>query len=150
MDKIEILNQLWDIYQKESWHKTRLNRTEFDKYTEKLINDSNIIYYEKDGVILGYVEFWRINYEQFGRLICNAPFSAYLENVKDGNICYVANVFILEEHRQSSVVKILKYKFLANNNHCEYFVGEALRKKTQPVKVFNRIEFLERLGRNNG
>jgi len=75
------------------------------KYHMKLLDDGNIIYYEENGVLLGYVETWNITYEQFGKLICHAPFSAYLEDVKTGNIAYVANVWVRPDMRQSTSIK---------------------------------------------
>lgn len=134
-----IVDQLSEVYYKyEWWHKNRLNKIELDKYHIKLLDNNNIIYYEENGELLGYVEFWRINFEQFGRLICQCPFSAYLEDVQSGKIAYVANVWIKENVRHTHVARVLKLMFFNANENCEFFVGEARRKKSEPVKVFTR------------
>lgn len=95
----------------------------------------------EDGSLLGYVESWRINYEQLGRLICQIPFNVLTEDINNGIICYLANITIHPAHRRSTVIGTLKDKFFLQNAMCEYFVGEAKRKKTQPVKVFTRQEY---------
>lgn len=136
-----IIEQLTNIYYtQEWWQKNKLPFEEAVKYHARLFEKGRIIVYEEEGKVLGYVESWRINYEQFGRIICHNGFSAYLENVNDGNICYVANCWIHPEWRGGNVYKALRLKFFQQNHTCDYFVGEALRKKTQPVKVFKRTD----------
>ena len=137
MTIIEQLNDLY--YTQETWTKKKISNEEITKYHQRLYDSGNIIVYRELGVILGYVEVWRINFEQFGRLVCHVPFSAYLENVKDGNIAYVANTWIDKNFRRSNVTKYLKDEFFKQNQHCDFFVGEALRKvSSQPIKVFKR------------
>jgi ribosomal protein S18 acetylase RimI-like enzyme len=141
---VDIIDELLDVYYKnEYWHQNKMPEEEARKYHKKLLEQGNIIPYVDNGNLLGYVEFWRINFEQFGKIICKVPFSAYLQNVTDGNIAYLANVWINPEFRHSGVIKALKMKFFAANYKCEYFVGEALRKRTQPVKVFKRRDILK-------
>lgn len=141
-----IVDQLIKIYyDEEYWHNKKLPHDEAVKYHMKMLRDGNIVYYEELGVVLGYYEVWRITFEQFGRLICKVPFSSYQENVKDGNIAYVANVWVDKKFRRGNVIRLLKFQFFNQNRHCEYFVGEALRKKTQPVKVFTRADLISDL-----
>lgn len=102
-----------------------------------------IIICEFDDKIVGYVETWRITFEQFGRLICKAPFLLDREDIEHGNICYLANTAIHPDYRNSFVVKYLKEKFFEQNSDAEYFVGEALRKKHQPIKVFKNRKLKE-------
>ena len=140
---IEKLN--WVHYNEEWWNENKMSEIEATKYHEKMLRDVNILCYLDGTELIGYVEFWRISFAQFGKIICKAPFSAYLQDVTSGNIAYVANVWIDKEWRGKKVYKELKLKFLSVNFKCDYFVGEALRKKTQPVKVFNRSKFFEKL-----
>jgi ribosomal protein S18 acetylase RimI-like enzyme len=102
-----------------------------------------IIIFEIAGEILGYVESWRINFEQFGRIICHAGFPLDTEDIEHGNICYLANTAIHPDYRDSFVVKWLKERFFEQNEDAEYFVGEAIRKKHQPVKVFKNKHIRE-------
>ena len=134
-----IIDQLVRIYEtEEPWHTTRLSREEAVKYHQKLYDDGCIIVYHELGVVLGYIEVWRLSFEQLGRCVCRHPFSAYLEDVKSGNIAYVANMWIDTKFRQGSVIKILKHLFFSSYHDCEYYVGESMSKKSQPVKVFKR------------
>jgi ribosomal protein S18 acetylase RimI-like enzyme len=140
----DVISQLTDIYLSDAewWHERKLTEEDAKRYFRKLFLQGNIVYYlsELDNELLGYVESWRINFEQFGRLVCHAPFSAYNENVTGGNIAYLANTWIKPEHRRTNVYRVLRLKFFTANYNCEYFVGRALRKKTQPIKVLTRSQ----------
>ena len=132
-------------YDFETWQRNKMSMEEAIKYHTKLLSDENIIFYEENNELLGYVEFWKINFEQFGKIICHAPFSSYLEDVKGGNIAYCANVWVKPDMRQSHIIKILTWQFFKHCDSCEYYAGYALRKKTQPVKVFKKSDLQSRL-----
>lgn len=142
----ELVEQLLDIYYKgEWWHKTFLPPEEARKYFTHLLDKGNIIIYEINGKILGYVEFWRINYEQFGRIICGEEFSAYLEEVtNNGPICYLSNIWINPDFRNGSVLKLLRGMFFFANQNMDYFVGQSKTKKSEPIKVLRRPEFMSK------
>ena len=53
----------------ENWHTSRLNRCQFDMYTQKLIDQGNIFYVLDGDKVVGYTEVWKINFEQFGRAL---------------------------------------------------------------------------------
>lgn len=138
-----IIEQLYDIYiNHEWWHKSKLSFDQFDLYTQKLISQGNLFYEVIDDKVVAYTEVWLINFEQFGRLICDAPFSAYEEDVTSGNLAYVANVWCDENYRRGDSIKLMKKEFFDKTQACDYFVGEAKRKKTQPVKVFKRADLM--------
>ena len=142
-----IVEQLIDIYLSEEWwHEKKLDRTEADKYFSRLLSTGNIITYSLNGELLGYVEVHRLTFEQWGRIVCHAQFSAYLEDVQHGPVAYVANTYIKPEYRRTNVYKILRLGFFKFTYNCEYFVGHALRKKTQPIKVLRRDKALKKYG----
>lgn len=141
---MSLVEQLNDIYfENENWHTAKLSRMEAWKYHERLLNDGNIITISDGDMLCGYIEFWRISYEQFGRIICGEPFSAMHENVLNGQIAYVANTFIKENFRNGEVYKLLRNRFFEFNKDCTHFCGIARRKKSAPVKVFKRHEIFE-------
>lgn len=141
-----IPEQLTDIYlNQENWHNKKLSYEQSVSYFDKLLDKKNILIYEVNDEVLGYVEFWRISFEQFGRLVCHERFCADIENTTDGNICYVANTWIHPDYRNGIIYKMLKRRFFVTNYKCDYFVGEALRKKTQPIKVFKKNDLVSRL-----
>ena len=143
MNTIEQLN---DIHQKEEfWLKKKMPEEESLRYHSTMHERGNIVTAERDGKVVGYFEVWKINFEQWGRIVCHAPISGYLEDVQSGNIAYVANVWIDKAYRQGSVVKELKKKFFETTYMCDYFVGQALRKTaSQPVKVFKKEDLVSR------
>lgn len=136
---MSLIEQLVDIYYLEDWHETRLSRPEAWKYHEAMLNNGNIITVSDGDILAGYVEQWRISYEQFGRIICGEPFSALHENVINGQIAYVANTYIRPEYRnRPEVFRMLRDRFFEFNAECTHFCGIARRKKSAPVKVFKR------------
>ena len=95
-----MINDLVRIYhEEEPWHQTKLSQEEAEKYFKVLLEKGRIITYTHEESVVGYVETWRINYEQLGRIICKAFFSAYTEDVETGNICYVANIWVHKDFR---------------------------------------------------
>ena len=138
---MNIVSALMEVYyNEENWHATKLDKVEAEKYFKKLIEKERIIFHTDKESLVGYVETWRINYEQLGRIICKAPFSAYTEDVETGNIAWLANTWIHKDFRRGSVYKILKFGYYEQNQDCEYFAGDARRKRTGLIKVFKRDE----------
>lgn len=120
------------------WQEQLMSKEDAISYFEAMIKRGNIISLQDNGILLGYVEVWRINFEQFGRLVCKAPFYTLEESTEYGPICFVANVWIKPDFRRGMVFKALEAIFFKMNNKCEYYCGFAWRKKTRPVKVFKR------------
>ena len=141
-----VLEQLADIAvtYEQSYKGNNSWQSEYGYCAHMLVNN-NLVPYGNNGIVLGYFEVWFINFEQFGRLICHAPFNSLTENLKDGNIAYVANTFILPEFRKGLTFKILRNRFYQVSSHCDYYVGVALRKKHSPIKVFKKSELSSKL-----
>lgn len=138
----ELANQLVDIYfrKDENYHKELLPRDEAIRYHEKLISQGSIITASEGTTLLGFVEVWRITFEQFGRIICGEPFSAFNENILNGYIAYVGDTYIRPEYRDGRVAKRLRNRFFEMNEDCTYFAGNARRKRGGLIKVFKRSE----------
>ena len=122
------------------WQEFYMPRQDAIGYFLKMIDRGNIISICDEDNLLGYMEFWRLNYEQIGRLMCHAPFWTYEENTTDGNLCYVANIWIKPERRQGQVFKAIEQIFFNINHSAEYYCGFANRKKTKPFKVFKKSD----------
>ena len=137
----EAITEIYLIH--ETWHKHKLSKELADRYHKNLIAKGNILTYIENNELLGYAEFWRINYEQFGRILCMEPFHAETENTTDGNIAYLANIWVSPEYRKGITFKALKMQFFAINYMCKHFVGERRTKKAQLVKVFKREDILK-------
>ncbi len=136
----EIVQQLTEIYfrKDENYHKEILPKEEADKYHDKLLTQGSIITVSDGNVLCGFVEVWRISFSQFGRIICGEPFSAFNENILNGQLAYVGDTYIRTRYRDGEVAKMLRDRFFEMNSDCTHFCGTARRKKSAPVKVFKR------------
>ena len=93
--------------EQEHWHKNKLGPVEAVEYHDKYIRSGNIIYIEVYGVVLGYVEVWRINSYQLDRILTKVEFFNYEEDLLSGNIIYIANLFVHPKFRDGTVLKEL-------------------------------------------
>ena len=135
---MNITIQLVEIYlEKETWHKTKLSYEKAKKYFDKLIKDQRVITCIEGNKVVGYIESWRLDLAQYGCLISGGPFSAYKENVTDGEICYVADIYIDEDYRNTDVIKRLKNEFFEQNKDCKFITGEEV-KRDRRLRVFRR------------
>ena len=146
MVKIDsVLDQLTRIhYEYENWHDKNQPKSEVKQYISKVIKKGRLLVYVSQGEVLGYVESWRLDYDQWGKIVCHESFSPCDQEVNFGPIAYVANVWIHPDHRRSNVFKMLYIGFMQQNWNAKYFVGVALRKKTQPIKVLTKKDVYDK------
>ena len=143
-----VLNQLIRFYyEHDAFQRHNLAPDQIRATFLMLVSKGRILWFDIDDEIVGYVESWRLSYEQFGRKLCHLPFDVGLEDIEHGPIAYVANTTILPEYRDGQVAKTLQEAFFKQNMDAEYLVGEALRKKTQPVKIFkaDKVHYIREL-----
>ena len=136
-----MINQLLEFYYKyDTFQEAYLPEERARQIYQLLLDRGRLHIYQNNGKLLGYGESWRINYEQFGRIICGENLYKHIEDedISTGKIAYVANVTVHPDWRNRTVLNILRNDFFTKNYSCDYFVGHAKRKKTQPVKVFTR------------
>jgi hypothetical protein len=132
-----LAQQLTKVYLHEATHhKTKLSEEEAGRYYGRVIGNVDVARHE--GRIVGYVEYWRITFEQFGRLVCYAPFDIHTEDIQSGNVAFLADVWIAPSFRKGLVIRELRDKFFNRNIQCDYFCGEAQRKKVGLYKVFTK------------
>ena len=137
----DILNQLLDVYYlKEHWHKNKMTIKEAKKYHNRLLKSRNIICYEEDGELLGYFELWKVTPKQLNVIISNNGFSAYHENVNDGNIAYLANLWIKPNMRKSHVYKMLKIMWFNHTKSCSHYSGEEVKRNNR-LRMFKSRRF---------
>jgi hypothetical protein len=139
MDLLEELVRFYYAYDK--FQTNYLQPEEALKYHGAILSKGRVCHVGgEEGELLGYCESWRLTYEQFGRILCGEPFFVESEDIEHGPLAYVANVTVHPSARRGRVIKELTSQFFEKNKDAEYFVGEAKRKKTQPVKVFKMQE----------
>ena len=133
-----IIQQLLEIYYNfENWHKKIMPNDEAYKYHQKLLAKGNIICHTKDGIVLGYIEVWCVNAQQFNKIKYN-NFYPMNEETNKGTIGYLANCWIKEEYRNNGIYKILKDKFMEKTQHCNFFAGEE-QKRGARMRMFRRM-----------
>ena len=105
------------------------------KYHKKMLDNKNIILYEEKGVLLGYLEVWKITPKQLERIILRKSFSGYLRNVNDGKIAYVANLWIRKDMRQSHVIRMLKLMYFNHIKGCSHCIWRDVNRNSR-LRVF--------------
>lgn len=139
---MEIVTKIVDIYENIMPKSLiMLGHREAIEYFERLIMQGNIITYVSDGELQGLLEFWRINYEQFGRLCCNITL-AHEEDLLNGNIALISRMWINPSYRNGDVFTILGRQFIDKNLNATYFVAFQNQKKHKPLQVYTREEIL--------
>lgn len=144
-----IIEQLTHIYNThEFWHRNKLSKKEADQYHERLLMNGNILTYVVKGELLGYLEFWLIDYSQFGRLVCNQPIMTDVENLLDGNIALINNMWIAENERGLLAFDMLAAMFLARCKDAEFYCAFRRVKRHQPIQVYTRNEIMKHFKRS--
>lgn len=143
-----IIEQLTHIYEtQEEWHKNRLSHEEANAYHERLLVNGNILTYIIKDEIIGYLEFWLIDYNQFGRLVCNQPILTDIENLLDGNIALINNMWISEKDRNGKAFNTLAAQFLSRCKSADFYVAFRRVKRNQPIQVYTRDEIMKHFKR---
>ena len=136
---MDIIDQLYLVYlEEEWWDEPKVARHEIDAYHRILLKRGNIIYEMNSDKLIGYMEVLKINFDQFGRLVCKAEFNHIDEDTTSGTVAVVQSTWIDKEFRNTDVIKNIRNRVYEFTKDCWYFTGIALRKKTQPIKVFKR------------
>lgn len=143
-----IAEQLTYVYlTHENWHNHKLTIDEANQYHKRLLLNGNIITVINEDNLLGYLEFWLIDFEQFGRLVCNQPIMTDTEDLLNGNIALINNMWIDEEERNGETFKTLATMFLARCKMAEFYVAFRRTKRNQPIQVYNRNEIMNHFRR---
>ena len=137
-----MIDQLLEFYYKyDRFQESYLPEPEARHIYETLLRRDRLhIYNDNSGRLLGYGESWRIDYSTFGRILCGHNLYREIDtaDIETGNIAYLANVTIHPDWRGTHVLRMMRNDFFTKNYSCDYFVGHARRKKSQPVKVFTK------------
>lgn len=144
-----IIEKLTNVYHNlEFWHSHKLNIEESNKYHERLLVNGNILTYIQDNELLGYLEFWLLDYSQFGRLVCNQPILTDTEDLLNGNIALINNMWIAENERGSKAFEILSCMFLGRCSTADFYVAFRRVKRHQPIQVYSRDEIMKHFKRS--
>jgi len=141
---LNIIDQLIQFHRGE-WFQAHDKQTDeqLRLYFETMVRKNRMIFAMQGDEVLGYAESYRLDYAQFGRLVCGEDIVVDREDVETGPIAYLANVHVKEAHQSSWPIKYLKLEFFKQNYTASYFCGYAERKKHRPWKIFKRQQLQE-------
>ena len=137
-----IIEQLNNIYYKYRKVTIILPVDELTSYHERHLMNGNIITYIVNGELLGYIESWKISYEQLGRICCNLTL-AHEEDLISGNICLITFMYITPDMRNAEVFLNLGKTLIDRNKNCTHFVAMQFPKKHKQIQVYSREEILK-------
>lgn len=112
------------------------------EYFTRLMMNGNIITYVKDGELLGFVEFWRVSFEQFGKICCNLTLT-HDEDILSGNICLITRMYIVPDLRNAETFLNLGKTLIDKNQMCTHFAAMQFQKRHKPVQVYTREQLLK-------
>lgn len=142
---LNIIEQLSFIYlHLETWHKNKLSEVEANLYHERLLLQGNILTYVREGVLVGYLEFYRINFEQLGRVCCELQLQD-TENLIDGNIALVNRMWIREDYRFTEVFNMLVAMFITKNKDAKHYITLQHHKKHKSLQNFYRKDWVRNI-----
>jgi ribosomal protein S18 acetylase RimI-like enzyme len=96
--------------------------------------------------IIGFIELWRINYEQLGRIMVHGLIDAREEDTSSGPICFLANLAIHPDYRSDKHLdRILRNRFFKENYQCEYFCGDSRRRiHHHTFNIYKRTDIMNK------
>lgn len=119
-----------------------LSNEEAVEYFERLMMSGNIITYVRDGELLGFLEFWRITHEQFGRLCLNITLT-HEEDITSGPVALITRMYITPTLRNGETFLHLGRTFLAKNTDATHFAAMQMHKRHKPLQIYTREEILK-------
>lgn len=119
-----------------------LPHSEAMEYFERLMMNGNIITYVKNEELLGFIEYWRVNMEQFGRICCNMTL-AHEENLNDGNICLITRMYIVPDLRNADTFINIGRQLLEKNIDAQFYAAMQFHKKHKPLQVYTRDQIIK-------
>lgn len=129
-----MIDQLADLRMKhEHWREDKLNLVQ--QYFDYMLKLGLIITYEEEGKVLGYLEYWRINYETLGKIVADVPYDPFELDLKEGPVAYVANTCVLPGDRKTEVFANLAKEFFKLNKDAESIIGRR-QKRRYPITVY--------------
>lgn len=114
-------------------------------YHSWLLEKDLIRYVMPECRLFAYISYYRLSFEQLGRIVAHEDIDVYNEDLEHGPICWVTDVTIDPEFRHTWVDGELKRLFFEKNHNAKYFIGHAIyKKRSQPIRVFKATDFLKR------
>ena len=107
------------------------------EYFERLMMNGNIITYVKDGELIGFLEAWRINFSQLGRILCGLTLE-HTEDLLHGNVALITRMYIVPDSRNGEVFINMGRQFLDKNKDATHFIAFQSHKNHKPFQVYTK------------
>jgi ribosomal protein S18 acetylase RimI-like enzyme len=144
----DVTEQLVQVYLTNDYYERSLSELQIRRYYSKMVRHGRVSYEVKDNLLIGFIESWRLNYEQLGRCICFKNFSAIEEDVSEGNIAYIADIWVHPDYRGTDVCDRLVQSFAELNLDADYYVSERIKSKVKYVRVYDKVSGCKHLNLN--
>ena len=138
---LTILKQLIKIYKELHKDAMALSKEELEIYYTKMLKDNRIEYILENREVVGFMESWRLDYEQLGRVVCWKDFNAMKENIKDGKIVYICDVWVKKTKRDGIIFNILLKNFENSNKDGHSCLSR--RHGGKYIRVYNKENALK-------
>lgn len=136
-----IVNQLVGIYYSIEYAENRvLTELEANHYYTHMLRHGRVNVYLEGDKVVGFIESWRLDTEQLGRVIIWDNFSALKEDVNEGPIAYISDMWVDPDYRRSNITNMLIDMFKESNKDADYFVSDRVKKegKYRYVRVYDK------------
>ncbi len=120
-----------------------LSHDEATKYFERLMMNQNIITYIQDNELVGFIEFWRVTDEQFGRMCLNKPI-LHDEDLLKGSTAVITRMWITPTLRNGETFLNLGREFLRFNEKCTNFAWLQAHKNHKPLQIYTKDQLFKR------
>ena len=150
MDKQLVLDELTRFYKEVDIQvENPMTSVEaIQKYHSWLLEKDLIRFVMPGCRLFAYISYYRLSFEQLGRMVCHEDLDVYNEDLEHGPICWVTDVTIDQTCKEPWVPMELKRQFFEKNHDATYFIGHAIyKKRSQPIRVFKATEFMKRYGK---
>ena len=137
---VDVAQDICTLYRQHGYFKHAGTDAGLRESVLHLLAQQRLIWHYEGRVLAAYVESWRLDYAQWGRKVCHERIDIHREDIVTGPVCYFANVVIHPDYRRRDILRVMRDLFFAQNRDATYFVGLALRKKAQPIKVFRAAD----------
>jgi ribosomal protein S18 acetylase RimI-like enzyme len=147
-----IVEQLVKLYLNREIENIGLTAFEAHKYYDKMLANGRIQVITEGGNVMGFIESWRLTMEQLGRVVCWSDFSALYEDVTNGEVAYVADIWVRPGRRDEGMASRLIEAFKEANKDADYFVSKRVKSqgKLKYIRVYDKANGYKLKENSNG
>ena len=148
-----ILQQILNVYFNDKHFKDVCNKNtkhNTELYFKKLLDTGNIVYLDDNKKLMAWMEVWCVNYKQLGVILSSKPFVPIritlqnngcvvdlIEDISNGDIAYISDLFIVKEYRyRRGIINSLRKKAVDVFGQKETVVLRE-HKYNKRIRIFN-------------